>query len=86
MKNLKKVLAFVLAFTMVLGFAVSASVFPDVDENASYAEAVTILNGLDIMVGDENGNFKPEDTITRAEATAVIIRMTGSEGPNVPSP
>jgi len=79
MKNLKKVLAFVLAFTMVLGFAVSASVFPDVDDNASYAEAVTILNSLKIMVGDEKGNFNPNDTITRAEVTAVIVRMTGLE-------
>lgn len=79
MKNLKKVLAFVLAFTMVLGFAVSASVFPDVEENASYAEAVTILNSLKIMVGDDNGKFNPDDTITRAEVTAVIVRMTGLE-------
>ncbi|MBR5218778.1 MAG: S-layer homology domain-containing protein [Clostridia bacterium] len=77
MKNLKKVLAFVIVFTMMLGLSVSASVFPDVDDNASYAEAVTILDSLGIMYGDDNGNFRPEDTITRAEVATVVVRALG---------
>ena len=77
MKNLKKVLAFVIVFTMMLGLSVSASVFPDVDDNASYAEAVTILDSLGIMYGDDNGNFRPEDTLTRAEVATVVVRALG---------
>jgi len=79
MKNLKKVLAFVIVFTMMLGLSVSASVFPDVDDSASYAEAVTILDSLGIMYGDDNGNFRPDDTITRAEVATVVVRALGLE-------
>jgi len=79
MKNLKKVLAFVVVFAMMFTMAVSATPFEDVDDNASYAEAVTILNALKIMIGDDQGNFNPDKTITRAEATAVIVRAKGLE-------
>ena len=79
MKDLRKVLALVIAFTMMLGFGVSASVFPDVADDASYAEAVTTLNALGIMCGDDKGEFRPDATITRAEAAAVVIRAKGLE-------
>jgi len=79
MKNLKKVFAFVIAFTMMLGLAASASVFPDVADDASYAEAVTILSSLNIMIGDDKGNFNPDNTITRAEVAAIVVRAKGLE-------
>lgn len=77
MKNLKKVLAFVVVFTMMFSFAVSANSFPDVSKDASYAEAVTVLSSLNVMIGDEKGNFNPDKIMTRAEATALIIRVKG---------
>ncbi len=76
MKNLKKVLALVTMFTMLLSVAVSAgALYPDVDDNASYAEAVETLNALGIMIGDDQGNFNPEKGITRAETAAIIARI-----------
>lgn len=81
MKNLKKVLAFVTMFTMLLSVAVSAgTLYPDVDDNASYAEAVATLNALGIMIGDENGNFNPDASITRAETAAIVTRMKALSG------
>ncbi|MBQ7033782.1 MAG: S-layer homology domain-containing protein [Clostridia bacterium] len=81
MKNLKKVLAFVTMFTMLLSVAASAgTLYPDVDDTASYAEAVTTLNALGIMIGDENGNFNPDASITRAETAAIITRMKNLGG------
>lgn len=77
MKNLKKVLAFVVVFTMMFSFAVSANSFPDVSKDASYAEAVTVLSSLNVMIGDEKGNFNPDKIMTRAEATALIMRVKG---------
>lgn len=77
MKNLKKVLAFVVVFTMMFSFAVSANSFPDVSKDASYAEAVTVLSSLNVMIGDEKGNFNPDKILTRAEATALIMRVKG---------
>lgn len=56
-------------------FAVSA--FPDVDENATYAEAAEYLSEIGIMVGDNKGNFNPDKAVTRAEMATVICRMLG---------
>jgi len=81
MKNLKKVLAFVTMFTMLLSVAVSAgTLYPDVDDNASYAEAVETLNVLGIMIGDDKGNFNPDASITRAETAAIVTRMKALVG------
>ncbi len=81
MKNLKKVLAFVTMLTMLLSVAVSAgTLYPDVDDNATYAEAVKTLKALGIMQGDDKGNFNPEASITRAETAAVVTRMKNLGG------
>lgn len=79
MTNLKKVLVLVVAFAMMLTFGVSAASFQDVDPNASYAEAVSILSSLGLMIGDDQGNFNPDKTITRAEAATIIVRAKGLE-------
>ena len=79
MKNLKKVLALVVALTMVFTTVAFAS-YPDVDTTADYAGAVELLSALEILEGDENGNFNPDNTITRAEFAAVVCRALGLEG------
>lgn len=53
--------------------------FPDVAPDAPYAEAVAELYQLGIMTGDNNGNFNPDSTISRAEAATVICRLMGME-------
>ena len=78
MKNLKKVLALVVALTMVFTTVAFAS-YPDVDANADYAGAVELLSALEILKGDDNGNFNPDNTITRAEFAAVVCRALGWE-------
>ena len=77
MKNLKKVLALVLACVMVFGTVTMAagSGYPDVADDAAYAEAVKTLSALNIFKGDENGNFNPDATITRAEMAKVLCTM-----------
>ena len=79
MKNLKKVLALVVALTMVFTTVAFAS-YPDVDATADYAGAVELLSVLEVLQGDENGNFNPDNTITRAEFAAVVCRALGLEG------
>ena len=78
MKNLKKVLALVIALTMVLSTVAFAS-YADVDYEADYAGAVELLSALNVLKGDENGNFNPDNTITRAEFAAVVCRCLGLE-------
>ena len=79
MKNLKKVLAVVLAFAMIIGTNVFAASFPDLDPTASYAEAVSVLADLGILQGYEDGTIQPEGDITRAEFAAIVCRIKGLE-------
>ena len=79
MRNLKKVLALVIAFSMMLSVVAFAG-YNDVDADADYASAVELLSALNIFKGDENGNFNPDNTITRAEMAAIICRAKGLEG------
>lgn len=53
--------------------------FPDVPDIADYAEAVISLAAMGIITGDDNGNFNPNATITRAEMATIICRLMGVE-------
>lgn len=77
MKNLKKVLALVLACATL--FTMSSFAFTDVEEDASYLEAVTMLSKLGIINGYEDGTFLPDNTITRAEAAKVLVCALNAE-------
>ena len=55
--------------------AFAVSLFPDVKENTTYAEAIAYLSDLGIMVGDENGNFNPDKAVSRAEMAAIVCRL-----------
>ena len=69
---------------MTLSLAVSASAFKDdKDVSADYAEAVAVLNGMDVFKGYEDGSFKPQGNITRAEVATIIYRIyTGDVAKN----
>jgi uncharacterized cupredoxin-like copper-binding protein len=75
MKNLKKVLALVLAFAMVFTMFASAATYTDVSSDSEYFNAVTLLSDLGIVTGYTDGTYGPDQTITRAEACALVARM-----------
>lgn len=63
--------------------AQSVAVFAKVPEEIQgtrYEEPVQILSALNIMVGDENGKFRPDDTIIRSEVTKMAIHALGLDG------
>ncbi len=73
---MKKVLAFVLVLAMVLGsvsMAFAATTYTD-DAAITNKEAVKVLSELKVLEGDSNG-FRPNDTLTRAEAAAIAARL-----------
>ena len=80
MRNLKKFLALVLAMMMVFSLMITANAatgsFDDskdvIDE---FVEAVEVMNGTGIMVGDGSGNFNPEGELTRAEAVVIMYHI-----------
>jgi len=87
MRNLKKFLALALAMVMCFSLMLTASAadpaspadFDDKDEiSSTYAEAVNVLSALDIIQGDDLGNFNPKNYIRRSEVSAMIYRIATS--------
>lgn len=81
MRNLKKILALVLALVMVVGMmTVASAAVPGTDykDDASitkFDESIQILTALGIYEGDENAAFNPNNTITRAEVATLVYRV-----------
>lgn len=48
--------------------------FKDVDENAYYADAVYHMRGMRVIEGYANGNFGPDDFVTRGQLATVLDR------------
>ena len=78
MKNLKQVLALGMAFSLTMSTMAGAAFTDSADIDAT--EAVDMLSALGVITGYEDGSFKPDGTVTRAEAAKMIfaIRNNGS--------
>ena len=76
MRNLKRALSLALASVMLLGMMV-------VGTGASYAdvtsednkEAIEVMQAVGVMVGDTNGNFNPDQKVTRGEMAVVMANL-----------
>lgn len=81
MKGSNKVLAGILTAVMSvssLGITAFASSGIPVDvEGTRFEEPIRILQALDIMNGDGDGNFRPDDTIKRSEVTKMAVLAMG---------
>ena len=83
MRNLKKILALVLALVMSFSLMATANAFTDSDKiNGTYEEAVEVLSALKVFQGYENGSFVPQGSITRAEVAAIIYRIVTGDVTN----
>ena len=77
MRNLKRALSLALASVMLLGMMVvgTGAVSYNDQDSVSNKEAVEVLAAAGLMTGDDNGNFNPNQVVTRAEMTVIITRM-----------
>ena len=79
MKHLKKALSLLVVLCLVLGTvgmsAVAAS-YPDTN-GTRYEQAINLVSSLGIMTGFEDGTFRPDDNLTRAQYCTVLVRMLG---------
>ena len=83
MRNLKKVLSLVLCMAVMMSVMVvgAGAAFKD-QEKIKNAEAVDACSALNIINGYTDGSFKPEGTITRAEACKMIcVALNGGKEP-----
>lgn len=77
--SFKKTLVVLTVMAMLLTSAVTVSagtVLTDV-AGTKYADAAARLTALGVLTGFEDGTFKPNDTITRAQFAAVAARALG---------
>ena len=77
MRNLKRALSLTLASVMLLGMMVvgsSAASYPDVDDNDN-VEAIEVLQAVQVMRGDDKGNFNPDSPVTRSEMAVIMALL-----------
>ena len=72
MKNLKKVLALVLAFACAFTMFAGAASFTD-EADIQAKDAVNMLTQLGVIEGYEDGSFNPDGVVTRAEMAKMIF-------------
>lgn len=79
MFKFKRLISSMVAFSMttvMLATTAFASIPSDV-KDTKYEEAAQVLGALGIMIGDENGKFRPDDAIIRSEVTKVGVTLMG---------
>ena len=95
MKKLRRSLSILLVFAMVLSLCVGAFAvnetniekFKDLDEmDYKYAEALEVLAGLGVIIGDEEENVNPTDPVERDEAAKIVAYLNqGAKAENYPA-
>ena len=79
MRNLKKILALVLALVMSMSLMAGASFKDSENIDGKYNEAAEVLNALKVFQGRPDGSFDPKAPITRAEVAAIIYRIVSAD-------
>lgn len=69
---MKKIIGLLLTMCLMATMMMPVGAYNDVSNDSNVFEAVTVLSNLDILNGFEDGSFKPNQTITRAEMAKVI--------------
>ncbi len=80
---MKRIISLLLALVLLISTvpaAFAAGRFADYDRIADH-EAADVLSEIGIFQGDQNGNFNPQNILTRQEAAKILtVLLLGSEG------
>ena len=74
---MKKFLSLVLSLVMAVSLvtvSAGATDFED-DEDITYQEAVTVIQGIGVVDGYTDGTFRPDDVLTRGAAAKIICNL-----------
>lgn len=73
----RKFISLAVVFTMLCSLLFPAFSYANDIEGTKYEEAIVKLAALNTIKGYEDGSFKPENTITRAELATIITFVLG---------
>lgn len=75
---MKKLLSLVLVIGMTLSSMSTAfaATFSDLEDN-SYEKAIETLTALGVVTGYEDGTYRPENVVTRAEMAKLMVELLG---------
>ncbi len=74
-----KIAVAALGLTSVAESSTHTSKFPDVGASHWATGYINVATSQGIVIGDTEGNFRPDDTITYEEAMTILVRMIGHE-------
>ena len=76
MRNLKRALSLALASVMLVGMMVvgTGASYADVTSDNNQ-EAIEVLQAVGIMTGDDEGNFNPDQNVTRNEMAVIMCNL-----------
>ena len=83
MRNLKKILALVMALVMSMSLITiaNASDFTD-SSDITYEEAADVMSAIGVIEGFEDGSFDPDGTLTREQAAKLVTFMLLGDNAN----
>ena len=79
MSKISKIVSCLLAMILAFGMITPVMAYDVADDvtGTAFEEAAQTLGALNIMIGDDKGNFRPDDTVTRAEFSKIAVHLLG---------
>lgn len=74
----KRIVSLLLAAVLVIGLVPMAGAYSDVADSQLSAR-LELLSGLGVVNGYTDGTFKPQNTLTRAEFTKMVVMLLGGD-------
>lgn len=78
---MKRIFSFIITILLALNMGISSVAFANEEERIADSEAVSVVTAFNIMNYYDDGTFRPNETVTRAEMAAIICRMLNYEKP-----
>ena len=77
---MKKLVSLLLVISIFMSFSLLGTAYSYNDiSDSEYINDIEELKAIGIMSGDESGNFKPDECLTRAEFAKIICKIDGME-------
>jgi len=78
-KYIKSCIAFMASVIMLMNTVAMGMTFSDVNDTTPYQDSIKTLTTIGLIKGYEDGSFRPNNNITRAEFAIIVVRALGME-------